>query len=98
MIKKTGTPFEEQETIINYLPSRVSAIANVYTANPHVYERLMKLKAKYPDNVQVEYDNESGASFNVPLSWIKIRPNRTVSAEQRAKSAERLKAYHAEKK
>lgn len=55
--------------------------------------KIKKLAERNPGNVEIIAENEDGSlCAHVPVSWIKISPPRTVSEEQRAMAAERLKS------
>lgn len=62
--------------------------------------RLAKLAEAHPDDVVCRAVNEDGSvMYSVPRTWVSIRKPResTMSEEQKAKGAERLRAYHAQK-
>ena len=93
MIEKIGNPLDEQETVINIAPVQVREKAYVYTSIPHELNRLWKLHEQYPDEVEISTDDKYGTEFIVPRDWVKIKPKRQLSEEQRRIAAERLAAY-----
>lgn len=90
MIDKISTPLEEQETIINISPNQVSVTASVYSSLQSHINKLWKLHEQYPDDVKIIRDDKYGTEFEVPRKWIKVKPPRKVSEEQRLAAAERL--------
>ena len=83
MKKKIGNSFDEQETIINSFPKQVSEKASVYTAILATLNYMWKLYEKYPDEVSIIHDDQYGTEFSVPKDWIKIKPKRQISDEQK---------------
>ena len=78
------------ETAIDHMGR--SDYAGVSTGEYSVKLRLSRLAEKYPDEVKMIADNTDGSVYyHVPWKWIKIRPPRQISEEQRAASAERLR-------
>lgn len=92
--------FEEQETTINMYPKKIDEMADVYTSDPVMRNKLMKLREAEPESVEIEKEDEVGLFVRVPRKWIKISIPRKVSMseEQRAASAERLRRAREEKK
>lgn len=82
---------EEKETYIN--TTEADKTASIYSNSTHWIQRMKKLMEQYPDKVKLEYEDANGASFIFPKSWMKVRPPREVSEEQRLAAAERLKAW-----
>ena len=76
----------ERETIINY--TEAVASASVYTHNRALINKLKGLVKEY--NLEVK-QLESAYEFTVPKKWIKVRPPRKVSAENREKMSQRAK-------
>jgi len=53
--------------------------------------RIYRLKEKHPDDVKILFTNEDGSLLaQVPYKWIKVRPPRVMSEEERKALAERL--------
>lgn len=80
----------ERETIINY--NNEENTANVYTWHKSLINKLFNLLDER-DDIQCKYADEECATFIVPKSWIKVSPpkTRTLTDEQRAEAAERLR-------
>lgn len=83
----------EQETIINY--NEEEKEARIYTHNKAMRCRLEKLAQLRPEECRIERTSEDGkaADFVVPKAWIKIRPKRILSTEEREARCEKLKKY-----
>ena len=90
-------PLEEQETVINIFPARVSPKAEVYTCIPAMVNKLKKLATDRPDCVEIVGETECSVTACVDRSCVKITPKRRVSDEQRKASAERLAAARGKK-
>ena len=85
---------EERETIILY--TEADDRAEVYTHNKKMINRLAKLYAERPDEVEKIREADTGAvTYTVPRDWIRVVPKRRVSEEYRAAAAERLAALRA---
>ena len=85
---------EERETIILY--TEADDRAEVYTHNKKMINRLAKLCAERPDEVEKIREADPGAvTYTVPRDWIRVVPKRRVSEEYRAAAAERLAALRA---
>ena len=85
---------EERETIILY--TEADDRAEVYTNNKKMINRLAKLYAERPDEVEKIREADTGAvTYTVPRDWIRVVPKRRVSEEYRAAAAERLAALRA---
>lgn len=94
MKPKDSVSFPEQETIVTSAPVD-GKIAYVYTCVPKDLRRMWKLYSEHPDEVSIYKDDKYSTEFIVPSSWVKIRPKRKVSDEQREAAAQRLAAYRA---
>ncbi len=77
----------ERETIITY--NNAENTANCFTLSMPVRRRLLQLAEEYPDEVHINKQEEDMIDVDVPKSWVKIRPPRRLSDEQRAALAER---------
>ena len=95
MKPKVGNPLDEQETIINIDPKQISDKASVYTTIPSMLSRMWKLYEQHPDEVELISDDKYGSEFKVPRDWVRIKPKRQMSEEQKQKMAERLAQYRA---
>jgi hypothetical protein len=82
---------EERETIILY--TEADDRAEVYTHNKKMINRLAKLYAERPDEVEKIREADTGAvTYTVPRDWVKIIPKRRLSEEQRAAITDRFAA------
>ena len=81
---------EEQETNVNYNAKDLEA--NVYTAYPRDINRFKKLVQENPNDVKLIREDENGITISVPKNWVKVRPPRKMSEEQKMKNALRLQA------
>lgn len=85
---------EERETIILY--TEADDRAEVYTHNKKMINRLAKLCAERPGEVEKIREADTGAvTHTVPRDWVKVVPKRRVSKEQRAAMADRLATLRA---
>lgn len=85
---------ELKETNIDFLT--IESIATISTAERRYINRLLKLKEKYSDEVEIMYlpeENDGIMIAHVPKHWIKINPPRKVdmSEERRQAIAQRFK-------
>ena len=89
-----GLTREEQETIINF--NNAENIAYIYTCNKALIRKLQK--AKWATFISSEkLDGEiCSMSFEVPKSFIKIKPKKQISEKQR--EAARLNVQKAQEK
>lgn len=85
----TGTPLTamERETIITY--NNAENTANCFTLSLPVRRRLLQLAEEYPDEVHINKQEEDMIDVDIPKRWVKIRPPRRLSDEQKAALAER---------
>lgn len=82
---------EERETIILY--TEADDRAEVYTHNKKMINRLAKLYAERPDEVEKIREADTGAvTYTVPRDWVKIITKRRLSEEQRAAITDRFAA------
>jgi hypothetical protein len=82
---------EEKETYIN--TTEADKTASIYSSSYHWIVRMEKLAEKYPDQVKLDYKDEYGAAYTFPKGWMKVRPPREISVEQRLAAADRLKRW-----
>lgn len=86
----------ETETNINY--NDEEKIATVYTENKALIRKMDRLLLEYADQIQLTIENEDGKGYSIPKKWVKIRPPKKMSEENRQKAAERARAMQAKKK
>lgn len=58
---------------------------------------ILRLKEKYPDQVEIAYENKDGSLLaRVPFDWMRIVPKKrdTLTDEQRAERSERMKVQN----
>lgn len=91
----------EQETLISF--NAAEDMAELYTADPVMIRRMDKIveqnPAQFKSEVHSRYKGEVYAmNYIFPKKFVAIRTKdivRNVSEEQRQKSRERMKQYHA---
>ena len=75
-------------------------IAFVSVDDIAMINRLAKLKAEYPDEVDILFTPEKNFGMlvaRVPRRWVKIAPPRKMSEEQKQACADRLAKMRGEK-
>lgn len=83
------------ETIINF--NAEEKTANCFTLDKTVKRKWEKLIEERPEEVKVIKRNEDLLEIEVPKKWVKVRPPRKMSDEQREAASERLKAVREKK-
>lgn len=78
----------EKETIINY--NDAESIANIYSCNKNMIEKLLQLEKEYPDRVLVTYRSDVSLNVEIPKEWIKISAPRKLTDKQRQAARERM--------
>ena len=84
-----------KETCVEYI--NVDKTATFCSSEQKWINKILKLKAAHPDDVEILYmpENNQGAILaHIPKKWLKISPPRQVNYtdEQKAAMAERLAA------
>ena len=80
----------EKETIILFHEG--DKMAECYTHNQKLIKQLTNLCEERSDEVRLKEDSGvGGLSFIFPKSWVKIRPKRIISEEERARRAETMR-------
>lgn len=79
----------ETETIINF--NNGEKEASYYTLNVHKKQMLRDLAKERPDAVKIKEYPSGAVEATFPKTWIKIRPPRILTDEQRAELSERGK-------
>lgn len=84
----SGLSRYEQETIINF--NEGEDTASVYTHNKTLLRKLEQLARERPDECRLfkTCRNGQAAEYYIPKRWLKIRPTRILSEEERATRAE----------
>lgn len=93
-IPKTSITLEERETTIDIDP--ITKLAYVCSTIPATINKLYQM-AEECDEVEIDLDNAFALGVTMPMKWIKIQRPRQMTEEQRAASAERLRAMRAAK-
>jgi len=71
----------EQETIINF--NEAEKTANIYTYNQKLRRQLETLISDRPGEIEFKSANSGAVTYNIPKSWVKIRPPRVLSEAQK---------------
>lgn len=79
----------EQETIITY--NEEEKTAGVYTHNKALLRRLDKLSQERPDECRLEKLRPDAADYIIPKAWVRVRPPRQMSEEQKTRLMEASK-------
>ena len=86
---------EELETVVVIEPPEKRA--HIYSNYQSTINHLRKYAEEYPE-VTLERDEGDAIEIIVPDSWVKIKPPRKLSEEQRLKSAQRLEEWRKKNK
>lgn len=80
----------ERETIILFTEG--DRTAECYTYNSKFIKQFSKLCEERSDEVALSSKNASGGcTFTFPKQWVKIRPKRIISEEERSRRAETMR-------
>lgn len=83
----------EKETVINF--NNAEQNASCYTLNTHKRQMLLNLAEEYPDDVKIISKRDGMVEVTFPKKWVKIRPPRKLTEEQRVNAVERGRALAA---
>ena len=83
----------EKETVINF--NNAEQDASCYTLNTHKRQMLLNLAEEYPDDVKIISKRDDMVEVTFPKKWVKIRPPRKLTEEQRVNAVERGRALAA---
>lgn len=83
----------EKETVINF--NNAEQNASCYTLNTHNRQMLLNLAEEYPDDVKIISKRDDMVEVTFPKKWVKIRPPRKLTEEQRVNAVERGRALAA---
>lgn len=83
----------EKETVINF--NNAEQNASCYTLNTHKRQMLLNLAEEYPDDVKIINKRDDMVEVTFPKKWVKIRPPRKLTEEQRVNAVERGRALAA---
>lgn len=79
----------EKETIINF--NNAEQEASYYTLNLNKRAQILQLAEEYPDDVHIIRQSDDMVEATLPKKWIKIRPPRKLTDEEREIMVERGK-------
>ena len=81
------------ENVIEFLVSE--ARATVTFSQGRYKSRIRKLATERPEECEIVAENQDGSiCAHIPVSWVKINPDRDISNEQKQRLRERMIAYH----
>lgn len=83
----------EKETVINF--NNAEQNASCYTLNTHKRQMLLNLAEEYPDDVKIISKRDDMVEVTFPKKWVKIRPPRKLTEEQRVNAVARGRALAA---
>lgn len=83
----------EKETVIDF--NNAEQNASCYTLNTHKRQMLLNLAEEYPDDVKIISKRDDMVEVTFPKKWVKIRPPRKLTEEQRVNAVERGRALAA---
>ena len=77
----------EKETIVNF--NEEENVAQVYTFNKALQNRLNRLAADRPEECQIDsrFHGSAAVAFLVPKSWVKVKPPKSAYMTQEQKTA-----------
>lgn len=78
----------EQEVIIIYNADEEEA--NLYTTQPRLIEKIKTLIKDRGEEIEVVKEDEQSISVNIPKDWIKIKPKKVLTEEEKKKAKERF--------
>lgn len=79
----------ERETHFNY--NEESSFADIDTRNPSLMRQLRQLAIERPNEVRLKINDSDHICAVVPKKWVKLRPSRLLTDEQRQRLSERGK-------
>jgi hypothetical protein len=85
----------EMETVINF--NDAEKIAYVSSSQKRIKEQLKKLAEEHPDEVKITHEDLYTVIATMPKYYIKMKPKRFISEEQKLAAAKRLAEYRAKK-
>lgn len=88
---KISNPIDEQETSILILPNQIKSKVSVYSSIQATCNQILRLKDRFPDQVDIIRSDKYGMEFEVPRKWVTIRPPRQMSEEQKQRLAQNLR-------
>lgn len=88
--------YNERENAIEWLEG--SKTMTVTISNRKIANRIRKLKEQHPDEVEIIADGPGNGGYlyaHIPTEWLKIRPKREVTEEERKVLTERINRFSA---
>ena len=84
----------ERETIIRFNEEEREAV--VFTYNRTLQRQLDQLTQERPEEITLTRSDQYSAAvtakeYRIPKKWLKVRPNRTISVEEKTKRTEYVK-------
>ena len=86
----------EMETVIS--TNAAEETGWVYTRDKKQIRSLRKILASGHEGIRIVRQTEEMLEVEIPKSWVRIRPARTMSREQRAAAGERMRAMWRDRK
>lgn len=88
----------ERETIIRFNEEDREAV--IFTYNRTLQRQLDQLTQERPEEITLTHSEQDSATviakeYRIPKQWLKVRPSRILSEEEREKIARRLQKSHA---
>ena len=79
------------ENCIEWLKGH-DTISGTLCSGSRLYNKIMNLSKKYPDQVKIEHINDDNSIFfHIPLKCLKIQMPRVLTDEQKQAAANRFK-------
>ena len=88
--------YNERENAIEWLEG--SKTMTVTISNRKIANRIRKLKEQHPDEVEIVADGPENGGYlyaHIPTEWLKIRPKRELTEEERKVLTERINRFAA---
>lgn len=80
---------EELETIVSF--NETPELADIETPNATLKKKLAQYLEEYPDDMKFLGSQGEFDRYLIPKKWVKIRPPRKMTEEQRAAAIERAR-------
>lgn len=77
------------ENVIEFLKGQTTA--TVTFSSEKWRNRLRRLRDEHPNEVDIFTDDDVYTAGHVPANWVKLNPPRTLTEEQKADLAERMR-------
>ena len=80
---------EELETIVSF--NETPELADIETPNATLKKKLAEYLKEYPEDMKFLGSSGEFDRYLIPKKWVKIKPPRKMTEEQRAAAVERAK-------